>query len=307
MLSRNPGLSPEDVKYFIKASAQDLGGPGPDNKFGHGRIDAQAALVLVPPSSGDPAPPRKGENRAPVPERVRQIKVGAIAFDNADNMYVVYTNQHKLVKYHLAEGGDISNASSAIATTTYGGTPLYYPLAVAVSSAGDRVCVADTHNHRVVIFNKDLGPVQEIDVHALAWEQRLKYRVNEWFGLVQKTKEEVTSFYPPSEPKNLVLPRDVRVTNDNKLLVLDGELRLAAKFCFRPDGIAEPEMFKRPVNQGKYSNNMLYEIAQMFTWQDIPLSYATYSNYIKLPGNAGESVQFARGSGILEELAEAQN
>ncbi len=47
VLSAAPGLSSEEVETVIEQSAVDLGETGRDDKFGHGRIDATAAMSLT--------------------------------------------------------------------------------------------------------------------------------------------------------------------------------------------------------------------------------------------------------------------
>ena len=47
VLSVAHGLTPEQVETIIKESAVDLGAPGQDDRFGHGRIDAAAAMYLT--------------------------------------------------------------------------------------------------------------------------------------------------------------------------------------------------------------------------------------------------------------------
>ena len=47
VLSAAPSLSSEEVETIIQQSAVDLGDTGKDNKFGHGRIDASAAISLT--------------------------------------------------------------------------------------------------------------------------------------------------------------------------------------------------------------------------------------------------------------------
>jgi subtilisin family serine protease len=42
--SKHPGMAPAEVKRLIEETARDLGDPGPDVHYGHGRIDAYAAL-----------------------------------------------------------------------------------------------------------------------------------------------------------------------------------------------------------------------------------------------------------------------
>lgn len=47
LLSVDPDLSPEDVRDILIATAQDLGAAGRDNQFGHGLVDAFAALQMA--------------------------------------------------------------------------------------------------------------------------------------------------------------------------------------------------------------------------------------------------------------------
>lgn len=59
ILSRNPGLTPAQVRAIIEATATDLGPTGRDIYFGHGRINAELALTKTAPGDGLP-PPRPG-------------------------------------------------------------------------------------------------------------------------------------------------------------------------------------------------------------------------------------------------------
>jgi subtilisin family serine protease len=47
MLGAQPGLTPADVESILEGTARDLGPPGWDPAFGHGRIDAAAAVALA--------------------------------------------------------------------------------------------------------------------------------------------------------------------------------------------------------------------------------------------------------------------
>lgn len=47
LLSRNPSLSPLQVQRAIEVSAEDLGDPGRDDSYGHGRIDAFRTLSSI--------------------------------------------------------------------------------------------------------------------------------------------------------------------------------------------------------------------------------------------------------------------
>jgi len=53
ILSLNPNLTPDEVRALIEVNADDLGAPGWDPEFGHGRINAARALAAVP---GNPTP-----------------------------------------------------------------------------------------------------------------------------------------------------------------------------------------------------------------------------------------------------------
>jgi len=44
VLSKHPGYSPQQVEQLIESNAKDLGSPGRDDHFGHGRIDAYKTL-----------------------------------------------------------------------------------------------------------------------------------------------------------------------------------------------------------------------------------------------------------------------
>lgn len=57
VLGRNPSLSPFEVQSIIESTAVDLGAPGKDNAFGHGRIDALAAIQATAPYTGSLPPP----------------------------------------------------------------------------------------------------------------------------------------------------------------------------------------------------------------------------------------------------------
>lgn len=48
VLSRNPNLSPDQVRQVLRASAEDLGTPGWDPVFGYGRVNAKRAVQQTP-------------------------------------------------------------------------------------------------------------------------------------------------------------------------------------------------------------------------------------------------------------------
>ncbi len=48
VLSKNPGLTPDQVRQVLRGSAQDLGTPGWDPLFGYGRVNARRAVEQTP-------------------------------------------------------------------------------------------------------------------------------------------------------------------------------------------------------------------------------------------------------------------
>lgn len=52
ILAQHPGYSPVEVRNALRMSADDLGDPGWDIYFGHGRVNAYNALTAGPPSNG---------------------------------------------------------------------------------------------------------------------------------------------------------------------------------------------------------------------------------------------------------------
>jgi subtilisin family serine protease len=56
MMAANPTLSPAELEALLKASADDLGEPGWDPQYGHGRVDAEQAVAGASGGQGTPAP-----------------------------------------------------------------------------------------------------------------------------------------------------------------------------------------------------------------------------------------------------------
>ncbi len=65
ILSVNPNLSPQQVQSILQDTADDLGTPGRDDKFGYGRINAQAALEKA--ATGANTTPIPTGNTSPLP------------------------------------------------------------------------------------------------------------------------------------------------------------------------------------------------------------------------------------------------
>ena len=56
MLTASPGLSPEQVREILEATARDIDEPGPDDRTGAGRVDAAAAVRAAARTAGDLRP-----------------------------------------------------------------------------------------------------------------------------------------------------------------------------------------------------------------------------------------------------------
>jgi hypothetical protein len=54
LVADRPGITPDEVETALKTSAIDLGGPGRDNDYGYGRVDAAAALEAIGPVTTPP-------------------------------------------------------------------------------------------------------------------------------------------------------------------------------------------------------------------------------------------------------------
>lgn len=48
ILSKNPELTPGEVTEILYKSSDDIGSPGPDNMYGHGRLNVYQALMMTP-------------------------------------------------------------------------------------------------------------------------------------------------------------------------------------------------------------------------------------------------------------------
>ncbi|MBU0686962.1 MAG: peptidoglycan DD-metalloendopeptidase family protein, partial [Candidatus Margulisbacteria bacterium] len=134
--------------YFLQIEMIDLAG----NITNRGAIETKIKIDK-PWEESAGSEPDIDDDDTPTPATLPLVS--DIAFDSAGNEYVLYAKENKLIKYDpsgnkLAEG------------TSYGGEDFNGPLGLAVSSAGDRVYVADTYNNRVVVFDGKLASIKEI-------------------------------------------------------------------------------------------------------------------------------------------------
>jgi bacillopeptidase F len=85
LLNAFPGLKAANVEWALKATAMDLGDPGPDNDYGYGLLDVAAAyryLKSNPPL--DPTPPKTSGLRA-TPQSTQGISTATLTATGDDS------------------------------------------------------------------------------------------------------------------------------------------------------------------------------------------------------------------------------
>jgi serine protease len=102
--TKNPGWTAEQVRQHLHVSVQDLGPPGWDMQFGHGRIDAAKAVGYVPPGptsvtvtgpssrNGCTSATWTATTTGGIPPMTYQWTVEGNAFDTGPNNQLTYTN-----------------------------------------------------------------------------------------------------------------------------------------------------------------------------------------------------------------------
>lgn len=84
MLSAHPRLTLAEQENALESTAVDLGAPGPDNVFGHGLVNAQAAVAMVaamPPGADTTGPVVNSPAVAPSPVATGTVRLTATAVD----------------------------------------------------------------------------------------------------------------------------------------------------------------------------------------------------------------------------------
>jgi thermitase len=218
ILSKNQNLSKREVETKIRDFADDLG----DTSVSFGRVNALNALNNTSPANDGDGDSTGGKAiKTEPPDWVKNIKVGDIAFDNGGNMYVLYTNQLKVVKYNTS--------GKAVGTIeSFNGDSLWYPLGLAVSPSGDHVYVADTFKNRVLIYDADLGSLWSIKARDVYFEQKQRYW-DSWslgFHMIDNSTY-ITELEILEE--GYQLPIDVKV-QDGNIYVTDAEKHRVLKY-----------------------------------------------------------------------------
>lgn len=108
MFSVNPSLSASDAYTILTDTAVDLGDPGWDEKFGHGRIDAYAAVLTAsnttPPIANDDSATVDEGASVPIDLAINDtadegIDLGSISIVSGSNNGLVQVNGDGTVNY----------------------------------------------------------------------------------------------------------------------------------------------------------------------------------------------------------------
>lgn len=103
LLAVNPALQPAQIEQILIAAAEDLGLPGPDDQFGHGLIDAFAAVQAAQAASND-----GGESTPPVLELSADVLEFPVGVDR------------QVINVSNAGGGILSLVGGSVATLSGG-------------------------------------------------------------------------------------------------------------------------------------------------------------------------------------------
>jgi subtilisin family serine protease/flagellar hook assembly protein FlgD len=221
ILSKNHTLSKGEVESKIKFTADNL---GDSDVYGQGRINAYEALLSTLPSTGN------NEENVNItqedvflspPKWVKKLTIGDIAFDSNNNMYVVYTNQSKIVKYTLNSSG-MKVSTAVMSINSYGNDPLYYPMGIAVSPSGDRVYVADTFRQRILAYDEKLNPITKLtreDVYKM--EKTHKYYYYWPIVRVREVRGESSEVDNAGVGDHFFLPTSINVSSGGGVYVVD--------------------------------------------------------------------------------------
>jgi thermitase len=150
MMAVNPALSGAQVEQLLYGSAVDLGEPGRDPVFGHGRVDAAAAVYAAlgmspppPPPSGDTTPPTVNIVAPSWANVSGTVKVYARANDN--NGLVGLTMELRIDGVLVASTIGTGTLSFSWNTRTYS-LGSHTIIVTATDAAGNTASVSKTFN-----------------------------------------------------------------------------------------------------------------------------------------------------------------
>ncbi|MDZ7369127.1 MAG: S8 family serine peptidase [candidate division KSB1 bacterium] len=141
--SLNVQLPPGDVENIVRSSAVDLGATGPDNFYGHGRINAYQALLLTHAYSN------------------KSMSATATAQNNGRRLV-----RDSSGKYHLVfESGITSggNVFSEIFYRNYNGTSWNTPIRLSAGNEQNRYpCITANGNTLYVVWQRKNGSTHDV-------------------------------------------------------------------------------------------------------------------------------------------------
>lgn len=126
MIAADPSLAPDDVRALLYSTAEQRGAPGPDNDFGHGRIQVREAVRAALAGAGKEEPP----SSPPLAPR-QQTLAGTAANGVFEGQIVVTDARFPLAIVALAPA-----AVAGVLVTDPSGEPV--PGAATIPNAGDR-------------------------------------------------------------------------------------------------------------------------------------------------------------------------
>ncbi|OGC11537.1 hypothetical protein A3K48_03400 [candidate division WOR-1 bacterium RIFOXYA12_FULL_52_29] len=234
-------------------------------------------LISVNRGGYYPAPPTGEVYSLELPEppswEVRP-KVADVDFDNAGNMYVLFGQTAKIVKYDPG-GKEIKMVK------TFSDIPMVCPLGISVSS--DRVYIADSYNLRVIICDHDLNFTKEIkarsaymiegDVDSYSWTLGFKgmsfsdsagggkkWPLGETFGLPEDISVADNNVYAADRYSHRVLKYDLE-GNAEKFSMLKADLKDKARDKFNIDSgiggqtVDKAQFYSNSLNDDIYFDN----------------------------------------------------
>jgi subtilisin family serine protease len=119
VISVNPELTADQVQNILKQSADDLGGPGWDTRYGHGRVNAGRAVSLAAGAAPPPPAPGPGptaDTTAPT-IRITSPPAGTLVSTNV-TVTVSASDDRGVVKVELYVDGKLTATSTSAPFST---------------------------------------------------------------------------------------------------------------------------------------------------------------------------------------------
>jgi serine protease len=153
--SYNPSWTNAQIRDALRKSAQDLGAAGRDNEYGHGLVQAKAALDFLtaagpidpPPPPPDEPPPPSGDTTPPVISAVSSAKVSGNKFR------ITWTTDELATSEVRFTGGASGTFTSTTLVTSHqqtftGSKGVTYTYVVASTDAAGNRSESGPHTHK---------------------------------------------------------------------------------------------------------------------------------------------------------------